>query len=171
MAKVIMNELTRAFSGQIRGLVFRQMPNGSVLVSVAPDFSRRRFSQGQKEHQRRFREASAYARFSAKSQPIYAELAKGTTKTAYNIALSDWFQAPVIHQVKQANGRILVEANDNVMVVKVVVTVLDEKGTVLEKDEAIRGDGNWWEYVSKSTGKTITAEAYDLARNVTKFVL
>ena len=171
MAKVKMNELMKALSGKIGELVFRQMPDGSVLASTAPNFSRRKFSTGQKKHQQRFREAAAYARSAAKTQPVYNELVKGTLKTAYNIALSDWFNPPVIHEVKQRDGRILIEASDNVMVTKVVVTVLDDQGTVLEKNEAIRAEGNWWEYRPQLAGKTITAAAWDLAGNVTKAVL
>jgi hypothetical protein len=169
MAKVRMNHLMKALSGSIGGLVFRQMPDGSVLVSVAPNFSNRKFSKGQKEHQQRFRDASAYARGAAKTQPFYAELAKETMRTAYNIALSDWFNPPVIRQVRQEGVRILIEASDNVMVAKVVVTILDEEAKVMEKSEGIRGEGDWWEYVPKTCGKMITAEAWDLAGNVTKF--
>ena len=89
MAKAKMNELIKALSGQIGGLVIRPMPDGSVSVSMAPNFSRRKFSPRQTQHQKRFREASAYARHAAKAQPIYAQLAEGTMKTAYNFAVSD----------------------------------------------------------------------------------
>lgn len=169
MAKVIMNQLTKAFRGSIGGLVFRQMPNGSVLVSRAPDFSRRKFSKGQKEHQQRFRDAVSYARSAAKTQPIYAEIAEGTVKSAYNIALSDWFNPPVIHQVKHKDRRIFVEVSDNVLVTKVVFTLLDEEGKIIEEGEGLRGNGNWWEYLPDLTGKIITVQAWDMAGNVTKF--
>ena len=168
MAKVRTNDLIKAFSGKVGNLVFRTMPNGSVVVSVAPHFHNRKFSKGQKEHQQRFREASLYARQSAKTQPIYGELAKETTKTAYNIALSDWFNPPVIHQVKQKDERILVEASDNVMVIKVVFTLLDKEGKIV-KGEGVKGKGNWWECVPSSMGKIIAVEACDMAGNVTKF--
>ena len=143
LAKVKMNELMTELSGQIGGLVFRQMPNGDLLVSAAPNFRRRKFSPKQKKQQQRFREAAAYARSAAKTQPVYAELAKGTMKTAYNIAVSDWFNPPVIHGVEQRDGRIHVEATDKVMVAKVLITVLEDQGTVLEKGEAIKREGNW----------------------------
>ena len=168
MAKVTMNQLTKAFRGQIGGLVFRHMPDGSVLVSKAPDFSSRKFSKRQKDHQQRFQDASAYARNAAKTQPVYAELAKATMRTAYNIALSDWFNPPVVHQVQQRDGRIFVEASDNVLVTKVVFTLLDEEGNAVEKGEGIRGEGDWWEYIPKTTGETVIVEAWDLARNVTR---
>ena len=41
MAKAIMDELIKAFRGVMGGLVFRQMPDGSVLVSMHPIFHRR----------------------------------------------------------------------------------------------------------------------------------
>jgi hypothetical protein len=169
MAKVKMNELMRALSGQIGGLVFRQMPDGSVLVSAAPNFRRRKFSPRQKKQQQRFREAVAYARSAAKTQPVYAELAKGTLKTAYNIALSDWFNPPVIHGMECRDSEIIVQASDNVRVAKVVVTVLDEQGIVLEKGEARQQHGDCWVYVSQMAGKRVIAEAWDLAGNVARF--
>src|SRR5574341_2319113 len=136
MAKVTTSDLIKGLRGAIGGMVFRQMPDGSVVVSGLPYYGRRKFSRSQKDHQQRFREASSYARGAAKVQPIYAELAKDTMKTAYNIALSDWFNPPVIHQVQRGDGRILIEASDNVMVTKVVLTILDEESKVLEKGEA-----------------------------------
>jgi hypothetical protein len=146
------------------------MPDGSTWVSAKPDFSQRKLSKGQKEHHGRFQEAARYAREAARAQPIYAELAKGTVKTAYNIALSDWFHPPVIHQVKRRGGRVLVEASDDVIVTKVQITILDEEGRILEKGEGIRGEGDWWEYISSSGGKTIMVEVWDLAGNTVEFV-
>ena len=169
MAIVVSNPLTKAFSGALGGLVFRQLPNGSVVVSLAPKFHRRKFSKGQKEHQQRFREASDYARGAARVHPIYAERAKETMKTAYNIALSDWFNPPVVHQVQQRDGCILVEATDNVLVTKVQVTILDEEGKSLETVEGVKRDGNWWEVPCNVQGNMIVAEAWDLAGNVTRY--
>lgn len=170
MPKVIMNEIIKAFRGAIGDMVFRQMPDGSVVVSMRPIFHGRKFSKAQKDHQSRFKEASRYARFAAKSQPIYAERARGTLKTAYNIALSDWFNPPVIHQIEWSEGQIRVEARDDVLVTKVQVMVLDETGQVLEKGEAIRSDGDWWEFASHDQGTTIIAEAWDLPGHVGRLV-
>jgi hypothetical protein len=165
-----MNQLIKAFRGAIGGLVFRKMPDGSVVVSRSPDFSRRNFSQAQTDHQRRFKEASRYARFAAKTQPIYAERARGTLKTAYNLALSDWFNPPLIHQIEWSDGQIRVEARDDVLVTKVQVTVLDEGGQVLEKGEATRSDGDWWEFPSHTRGTMIIAEAWDLPGHVGRLI-
>jgi hypothetical protein len=149
-------------------MVFRQLPGGETWVSGKPDFSRRKFSQGQKSHQSRFKEAAAYAREAAKIHPIYAQLAAGTVKSPYNWALSDWFNPPVIHAIEWSGQLIRVEASDNVMVTKVWVTILDAEGKVLEQGEAVQAEGSgWWEFVSANEGNAV-AEAWDLAGNGVK---
>lgn len=60
-------------------------------------------------------------RDAAKTKPVYGELAADTSKTAYNLALSDWFHPPVIHKVTQQDGHILVDATDNVLVTQVLL--------------------------------------------------
>jgi hypothetical protein len=88
----------------------------------------------------------------------------------------DWFEAPVIHRIERAGectskctGEcIRVQASDNILVTRVRVSVLGEGGTVLEYGEAIRAEENWWEFATHTEGKTIVAEAWDLAENVTK---
>ena len=179
MAKVEYAGSVTGFRGKVGNLIFRQMPNGSVVVSAAPakltgrqkKRAKLRRSTHQKEHNSRFKEASIYARYAAKVEPVYAELAAATPmKTAYNFALSDWFNPPVIDCVERAGGCIRVQASDAVMVTRVQVTVLDQDGSVLEKGDAVRGEGDWWEFASQAEGKTVIAEAWDLPKNVTKFV-
>jgi len=165
MAKVENNPTIRGISGKIGNLVFRAMPDGSTYVSGVPNFDKRKFSQGQKDHQSRFKQAVAYARGAAKSQPIYAKLAEGTIMSAYNFALSDWFNPPVIHKIERLAGRIRVQASDNVMVTKVQVTILDGEGKAVEKKEAVQMEKDWWEVDLVTEGK-ILAEAWDLAGNV-----
>ncbi len=173
MAKAGKNVVVRGLSGSIRNLVFRQMPDGSTYISSKQDFSRRTFSAGQKDHQDRFREAAAYAREAARAQPIYAQLAAGQQKSAYNYALSDWFQPPVVHQIERVEGGcIRVLASDNVLVARVRVTILDGAGNVLEQGpaaqvDAATGTSTWWEYAPKTDGRVL-AEAWDLAGNVAR---
>ena len=61
MAKVQNNVLVRGIRGSIGEVLFRVMPDGKIYVSGKPDFSSRKFSKGQKNHQSRFKEAAAYA--------------------------------------------------------------------------------------------------------------
>jgi hypothetical protein len=165
MAKVVSNILVRGVSGGLgRDLMLRRLKDGRTVLCVKPDFSKRKFSSGQKTHQSRFKEASAYAREAAKTKPIYAELAAGTMKTAYNVALSDWFNPPVIHNVERTGNLVRVEASDNVLVARVQVSVLDEAGKILEKVEAVRKENDWWEATVTAQGRVL-AEAWDLAGN------
>lgn len=168
MAKVKDNILIRGLSGMLgKQFVIRQMKDGSTIVSAKPDFSRRVFSKGQLTHQSRFIQAKEYAKVASKTHPIYAKLAKEAENlTAYNVALSDWFHAPVIHSITQEGALVRVEASDNVMVSRVVVTVLDEQGKVLERGEGVKGSGDSWEYVLQQNGKVLV-EVWDLAGNRT----
>jgi len=166
MAKVKQNAILQGISGILdKELVFRQMKDGRTIISTKPDFSNRTFSKEQLAHQRRFQEAAAYARDAAKTNPIYAQLAKETSKNAYNIALSDWFNRPVIHEVQQQSEVIHVKVTDNVLVAKVHITILDEQGKAIEQGEAILQEDQLWEYITRVEGK-IRAEAWDLAGNV-----
>jgi len=51
----------RGISGKLGGLVFQDMPDGTTYVRNPPDFSRRKFGEGQKNQQSRLKEAAAYA--------------------------------------------------------------------------------------------------------------
>jgi hypothetical protein len=171
MTKSKMSEGVKELSSRVGGLIHRQLPDGTTVVSKSLDYSGIKSTRGQGDHKRRLQGAARYARWAAKAQPIYTELAKGMVKTAYNLARSDWFHPPVIHEVRLRENKIRVQASDNVMVMKVVITVRDEQGKLLEAGEAVRQEGDWWEYVPQLPGKTLTLEAWDLAGNVTRFVL
>jgi hypothetical protein len=170
MAKIADNLLTEGLSGKIgKRLVFRRLRNGSTVLCTAPDFSDRVFSEGQLTHQSRFKQASAYAKIAAKTTAIYSELAPARGTNAYNLALSDWFKAPVIHRVWRLADRIRVDASDNVLVTRVVVTISDEQGHTLEQGKAVRIDDVGWEYITSTPqGATVIAEAFDLAGNVAR---
>ena len=73
----------------------------------------------------------------------------------------------MIHSIERTEDRVHVHATDNVLVAKVVVSILDEEGNVVEKAEGIKGEGDWWEVVCATEGK-IVAEAWDLAGNRVK---
>ena len=165
MAKVGNNIFLRGTSGKLGGqFVLRTLRNGQTIICNMPDFSRRKLSRDQKQHHKRFQEAAAYAKSAARSQPIYAQLAAGTMKNAYNVALGDWFHPPVIQRVERHGRTIRVQAGDDVMVAGVQVMVLDEEGRVVEKGEGLRSEGDWWEYVPAAEGRVV-AEARDLAGN------
>src|SRR5215208_3099358 len=166
MAKVIDNILVRGLSGKLGNqVVLRRLRDGRTIVCNTPDFSHRKLSTGQKKHHRRFQAAAAYARQASRTNPIYAQLAEGTMKNAYNVALGDWFHPPVIQCMKRQGKTLRIQATDDVMVAGVQVMILDKKGKVIEKGEGVRGKGDWWEYVPGAEGKVV-AEARDMAGNL-----
>lgn len=168
MAKVIDNILVRGLSGKLGNqVVFRRLRDGRTIVCNKPDFSSRKLSKDQKEHHKRFQAAAAYARVAARTNPIYARLAEGTMKNAYNVALGDLFHPPVIQRVERKGKAIRVLVSDDVMVASVKVMVLDKQGKIVERGEARRGKGDWWEYVPNAQGKVVV-EARNLAGNVAK---
>ena len=140
MAKVHPDPALRNLRGSVGGFVYRQMPDGSIYVSGKPIRKRQKVTAGEEERLARFKLAAAYARQAAHTKPIYAELAAADRmKSAYNFALADWFHPPVIHRIERRDGRIRVQASDNVLVARVQVTILDEQGNLLEQGPG--GDG------------------------------
>jgi hypothetical protein len=83
------------------------------------------------------------------------------------VALGDWFNPPVIQRVERRGDAIRIQASDDVLVAGVQVVVLDEQGKTLERGEAVKGKGDWWEYMPHETGN-VTVEARDLAGNKVK---
>jgi hypothetical protein len=168
MADVVDNIIVEGLSGKLgRQLVVRRLRDGRTIVCKHPDFSSRKLSDSQKEHHERVKRAAAYARSASRSNSIYAQLAEGTMMNAYNVAVRDWFHAPVIHRLGRYGAAIRIWATDDVQVAGVTVFVKDEQGKVLEQGEAVQGRGDWWEYAPSAIGKVIV-EARDLPGNMVK---
>jgi hypothetical protein len=64
-------------------------------------------------------------------------------------------------------GMIRIQASDDVMVTGVQVMILNEQGNLLEKGDARKGKGDWWEYMTTARGRVVV-EARDLAGNKVK---
>jgi hypothetical protein len=169
MAKVHNNLIVRGLSGKFGGqVVFRQLRDGRTIVCAVPDFSNRVLSEEQKAHHAKFKIGAAYAKDAAKTEPLYAELAAGTLKNAYNVALADFFHPPVIHSVERVGSFLEVQASDDVKVAKVMVTIFDEAGNVLEQGQATQIDETFWRYELQQEGKLLV-EAWDLPGNVARW--
>ena len=167
MAKVRRNAIFTGISGTIgQDHYARTMRDGRTIISLKPDFSNRQFSEAQLRTQSRIKQAAAYAKLASNENPIYAMKAEGTAKNAYNVALADWMNPPVIHSMDLHLGRIIrVDATDDVQVTKVVVTVLNSQGQLVEQGEATLEFDIWWDYQPTHQGN-IRVEAHDLAGNV-----
>jgi hypothetical protein len=170
MARVKDNPSTEGFSGKLGNrLVFRHMKDGGTIIATRPDYTDHKWTPDQQFHHSRFQQAVAYARVASKTNPLYAELAEGTPKNAYNLALSDWFHAPVIHDVSRQAGCIRVNATDNVQVTRILITLSDAEGKTIEHGQARMLYDTQWEYATSAPTETsVIVETFDLAGNCTR---
>jgi len=169
MAKVKDNIIMWGLSGSLGPDYYARVTKGGrTIISRKPDFGNRQFSEGQLHIQSGMKAAAAYAKVASKENPIYAKRAEGTDKNAYNVAVGDWFNPPVIRSMDLClDGLIRVSATDDVQVTKVIITILDQEGKSLEQGAAELTLGVWWDYRPANRGR-IQVEAWDLAGNVTR---
>ena len=151
MTKVLFHGSIKGFRGRIGDLIFRQMQDGTTVVTQAPPRKTRREkkraklkrSLRQRAHNDHFQEAVHYARYAHKQNPLYAERAAMQPMiNSYNLALGDALKPPVIHCIEKKAGCIRVKATDNFLVSRVRVSVLDNDGRVLEQGEAVKRKGD-----------------------------
>jgi hypothetical protein len=175
MAKVKLNALIEGAQGRVgKDLVLKRTRNGATILAKKPEFPKnRKFSPAQREHQRRFRRAVAYAK-TAQMNPIYVARGKKQKQPAYNVALADAMHPPRVVEIDvsgyhgRADEVIRVQAEDDVKVTRVHVTLYDARNRVIEEGEALSDrTGKWWTYTTQTTGNGIRvkAVAYDLAEN------
>ena len=101
MAKVILqpgnkgNVLIKGIRGKVGDVVFRQSPNGDIIISKAPDMSAVVWSPAQQEHRQRFKAAIAYAK-AAMAHPdvhaLYEKRATAGNRRPFQVAVSDYFK-------------------------------------------------------------------------------
>jgi hypothetical protein len=171
MAKITFNQLLDVIRGGIGNLVMRQRPDGTIILSGAPQVNKRKTTPKQKAHRERVKLAAHYAKRADDIYPIYARLAKdgnGKWLSPYNMAFKDYMKPPVIHCIEGGDGCIRVQASDNIGVTRLRVTILDEAGAVLDRGEGTRCEGDWWQFITPARGQTVIAEAWDLPENVAK---
>jgi len=177
MAKVNNNIFVRGLSGNLGDqFIVKTDKGGRTIVSVKPSFnSNREFSEAQLNQQQAFREASAYAK-DMQEEEIYSFKAEGTAKSAYNIAIADWFNEPEILEVDLSSwnggaGEVIrMRVQDDVKVDQVTVTITDGTDEVLEQGEADETGALWWEYTTTemvSGDLTVTISAKDLPGHTT----
>ncbi|MGE5373653.1 MAG: hypothetical protein ACM3XO_01255, partial [Bacteroidota bacterium] len=112
-----------------------------------------------------------WAKWAYKHYPIYEELAAGPPMVnAYNLAIKDISHPPVIYRILREDGRILVNAWDEILVDDVRVMVHDEQGRLVEAGNAHQFQKDWWEYTPRTTGRVSTV-AWDLPGNKVRMEL
>ncbi len=157
MAKVRQNIVVQGLSGSLgEQLAIKQDKADRTIVSAKPSFNpNRELSISQKLHQDSFREAASYAQI-AQSNPVYIQKAVGTPRSAYNLAMADWFHMPEVLEIDlsawvgQAGQIIHIMAMDDMRVIKVTVTITGENNAIHEQGQAAQVDGLWWQYTTTS---------------------
>src|SRR5688500_15515920 len=182
MAKVRNNILTNGLSLLLDDqIVFRNDDSGCTILDMRPSvYGERVCNAAQLAHQEAFRQAIVFAK-TAKNNPVYVAKAEGTVKSAYNVAVEDWFGQPVVLDIDisgwtgQIGQTINVKAQDNVNVTSVQMMIRENNGsaTTLEQGEAVQSeiDGLMWAYttttlVPMTAGTRLDASARDLPRNI-----
>jgi len=151
MAKVRNNIITQGLSGSLGDqIVFRAGKGGQTIVAAKPAFTtEREFNPAQLAQQQAFRNAIAYAR-GAKQEDAYITKAQGTTMSAFNAAVRDWFDKPRLLNIDVSGwsgeiGQIIrIEAQDDTFVASVRVVIADANGDILEQGDAVQDNGSWW---------------------------
>ena len=182
MAESKSNLATEGLSGQVGNFVFRRRKaDGKVFVSVHPSEQEGEPTEAQLKVRSKFQEAVIYGK-SALADPatkaIYTEkTAPG--KSAYNVAVADYFNAPNIKEVDLSNytgevgSTIRVKATDDFEVAGVQVKIANADGTLVEVGSALsQSDGLFWLYTATKLnesllGDKITVTVSDIPGNST----
>ncbi|MEP6895765.1 MAG: hypothetical protein ABI986_09180 [Chloroflexota bacterium] len=174
MAKVLNNLVMQGLSGSLGNqLVIRKGKGGQTIITAKPAAGRN-FNPTQLAHQQAFRDAIAYAK-SARDEVTYLTKAQGTTMSAFNAAVADWFRQPEVLEIDPsawtgAIGQVIrVKAQDDTLVASVKVVIDDGQGGILEQGNAVQANGLWWEYTTTTLTEVstsrVTATAKDLPGN------
>jgi len=97
MTKVRFHPLIEWFTGKMGNMVFRRSHNGKVSVYATPSMKGVKWSQAQKDHRQRMREASKYASAAVADldiRPIYVQMAVDHNKNPgrpFDMAVSDYY--------------------------------------------------------------------------------
>jgi hypothetical protein len=97
MAKASFDPIIKWFTGRIGRLVYRRSHNGKVSVYAMPNMSTVKWSQAQKDHRQRMREAFKYASAAIADpdiRPIYVQMAVDQNKNPerpFDTAVSDYY--------------------------------------------------------------------------------
>jgi hypothetical protein len=156
MATVRRNLVIEGLGGMLGNqLIFKRDKAGRTIVSIKPRFDENReFTPAQQAQQERFQEAAAYAKDAAQAAPIYAQEAAGTAKSAYNVAIADWFHSPEVEEIDLSGysgevGEVIrAKVVDDVQVAAVTVVITTEAEVLVEQGQMTHEQGLWYSYTT-----------------------
>jgi hypothetical protein len=95
MVKVKLHPTIMRMQGKMGGGVFRLSHTGELSFTKLPDMSKVKWSDAQKEHRQRFKEAVRYAKIAMANEEVHAQYvmeAKKLDKRPFDLAVSDYFK-------------------------------------------------------------------------------
>ena len=95
MAKVRLTGVVERISGKMGGGIVLRWQRGRQTLCKSPDMSHVKWSEAQKAHRRRFKEAVVYARLAMADPEVHAryeEEAARKGKRPFALAISDYFK-------------------------------------------------------------------------------
>jgi hypothetical protein len=114
MAKIKLDPMFSGMSGKFGGLVFRQRPDGTTVVSRAPAKSNNKPSPAQLKQRQRLKEAAAYAAeilADPEGSAWYQQRARRSKTTPRALAVKDYMKLP-IPEALPASGSVLPQFTD-----------------------------------------------------------
>ena len=163
MAKVAKNIVLFGASGKLGDQIVIRQRGGTTILSQAPGERKQEPTEAQKVQQERFQEAVIYAKTQiadADAKAEYAEKATGL-KSAYNVAVADFFHAPDIDEIDVTNYKgavgetIRVRATDDFKVVQVQLSIYNADGTLVAQGDAEQQDNQLdWVYTATAANES-----------------
>lgn len=95
MAKITLHPTILRIKGKMGNAVFRRTHTGEMSITKLPDMSDVHWSDAQRAHRQRFKEAIAYARAAMADETVHAqylEIAAAKGKRPFDMAVSDYFK-------------------------------------------------------------------------------
>jgi hypothetical protein len=180
MAKSKRNVITHGLSGMVGDLVVFSQRHGETILGKIP-FNSGKVTPDQQVVREKFQKAVSYANASLKNPAIKAlyERRAGKGVTSFNLAIADFFAAPVISEIitsaytGAAGSRIEVHATDDTKVTEVKLSIIATDGSAVEEGAAQQdADTGYWFYTATAAnaslaGSKITVVAKDLPGNTT----
>lgn len=155
MAKVTLNPIFEAISGNVGDLVLREL-RGQTIVSRKPALNGE-LSAAQIAHRDRFKRAVAYAKSVLADpavRPVYEAVAFAKNTQVFALIIADFLNLPKIVSVDssqyngQAGGVIKVITTDDFGVANLRIDIYDaDEGTDFESGQAVEspaGSGYWY---------------------------
>src|SRR3954470_6595945 len=145
MAKIDYNRAIDGVRGEIDGFTYRQLKNGTNVVSAAPEFEPRTASAAQQATRDNFAAANRYAA-EVLTDPLaascYGRLADERKIPVRSLLVQDYLTPPVIEQNElgryagHCGDLIRIVARDDIEVVAVDVSIRDTLGVLREQGAA-----------------------------------